>query len=75
MKELRERGLYRLPDGGEFVVGIAARGGGYELYDPQIFKRHGLPDYKIDAQGRLNQMGQSTRWSAEDLIDTGRTAV
>ncbi|HXM51147.1 MAG TPA: hypothetical protein VN956_25100 [Pyrinomonadaceae bacterium] len=75
MKELRERGLYRLPDGGEFVVGIAARGGGYELYDPQIFKRHGLPDYQIDAQGRLNQMGQSTRWSAEDLIDTGRTAV
>jgi len=75
MKELRERGLYRLPDGGEFVVGIAARGGGYELYDPQIFKRHGLPDYQIDAQGRLNQMGQSTRWSTEDLIDTGRTAV
>ena len=75
MKELRERVLYRLPDGGEFVVGIAARGGGYELYDPQIFKRHGLPDYQIDAQGRLNQMGQSTRWLAEDLIDTGRTAV
>ena len=75
MKELRERGLYRLPDGGEFVVGIAARGGGYELYDPQIFKRHGLPDYQIDAQGRLNQMGQSTRWLAEDLIDTGRIAV
>ncbi len=75
MKELRERGLYRLPDGGEFVVGIAARGGGYELYDPQIFKRHGLPDYQIDAQGRLNQMGESTRWLAEDLIDAGRPAV
>jgi hypothetical protein len=75
MKELRERGLYRLPDGGEFVVGIAARGGLYELYDPQMFKRNGLPDYQIDAQGRLNRMGETTRWLAEDLIDTGQTAI
>jgi hypothetical protein len=74
MKELRERGLYRLPDGGEFVASIAPRGGGYELYDPQIFKRYGLPDYQIDAQGRLKRMGESTRWLAEDLIDTGQTA-
>ena len=42
MKELSERGLYRLPDGGEFVVSIAPRGGGFELYDPQVFKRYGL---------------------------------
>jgi hypothetical protein len=44
MKELRERGLYRLPDGGEFVASPAARGGGYVLYDPQVWKRYGLPD-------------------------------
>ena len=30
MRELRERGLYRLPDGGEFVASIEARGGGFE---------------------------------------------
>jgi hypothetical protein len=75
MKELRERGLYRLPDGGEFVATAATRGAGYTLYDPQVFKRYGLPDYQIDAQGRLNRMGESTRWMAEDLIDTGQTAA
>ena len=75
MKELRDRGLYRLPDGGEFVASIAPRGVGYELYDPQVFKRYGLPDYQIDAEGRLNRMGESTRWLAEDLIDTGQTAA
>jgi hypothetical protein len=75
MKELRERGLYRLPDGGEFVATMATRGAGYALYDPQVFKRYGLPDYQIDAQGRLNRMGESTRWMAEDLIDTGQTAA
>jgi len=45
------------------------------LYDPQVFKRYGLPDYQIDAQGRLNRMGESTRWFADDLIDTGQTAA
>jgi len=50
MKELRERGLYRLPDGAELVASPAARGGGagYALYDPQVWKRYGLPDYQID---------------------------
>ena len=75
MKELRERGLYRLPDGGEFVASPAARGGGYALYDPQVWKRYGLPDYQIDVQGRLHKMGESTPWRAEDLIDTGLTAT
>jgi hypothetical protein len=75
MKELREGGLYRLPDGGEFVAGIAPRGGGYVLYDPEVLKRYGLPDYQIDEQGRLKRMGESTRWLAADLIDTGQTAA
>jgi hypothetical protein len=75
MKELRERGLYRLPDGAEFVASPAARGGGYALYDPQVWKRYGLPDYQIDDTGRLNKMGESTHWRTEDLIDTGQTAA
>jgi hypothetical protein len=29
-------------------------GAGYALYDPQVWKRYGLPDYQIDAKGRLN---------------------
>ncbi len=41
----------------------------------RFWKRYGLPDYQIDAQGRLNRMGESTRWLSEDLIDTGQTAA
>jgi hypothetical protein len=73
MKALRERGIYRLPDGEELVASVA-RGGSYALYDPQVWKRYGVPDYIIDAQGRMTRLGQSTILTVEDLIDTGRTA-
>ena len=73
MKELRERGIYRLPDGEELVASVA-RGSGYALYDQQAWKRYGLPDYLIDTKGRMTRLGQSTSIAAEDLIDTGRTA-
>ncbi len=33
-------------------------GVGYALYDPQVWKRYGLPDYQIDAKGRLNRNGR-----------------
>jgi hypothetical protein len=74
MRDLRERGVYKLPDGEEFVAGIAAHGGGYALYNPQIWKRYGVPDYEVNAQGKLTRMGESTRWRVEDLLDTGQTA-
>jgi hypothetical protein len=73
MKELRERGIYLLPDGDEVVASIG-RGGGFALFNPTIWKRYGVPDYEVDAQGRLTRMGESTRWRLEDLNDTGRTA-
>jgi hypothetical protein len=73
MKELRERGIYRLPDGIELVASFA-RGGGFALYNPQIWKRYGVPDYEVDARGRVTQLGQSTHWRADDLEDTGQTA-
>ena len=73
MKELRERGVYTLPDGEEFVASVA-RGGGFALFNPQIWKRYGVPDYEIDPLGRVTQLGQSTRWRVDDLVDTGRTA-
>ena len=71
--ELRERGIYMLPDGDEYVASVA-RGGGFALYDLQVWKRYGLPDYEIDARGRMTCVGQSTHWRVEDLTDTGRTA-
>ncbi|HZB44628.1 MAG TPA: hypothetical protein VE360_05270 [Pyrinomonadaceae bacterium] len=73
MKDLRERGVYTLPDGEEFVASIA-RGGGFALFNPQIWKRYGVPDYEVDPLGRVTQLGQSTRWRVDDLVDTGRTA-
>ena len=73
MREIRERGIYRLPDGQELVASVA-RGSGYALYDPLVWKRYGLPDYTIDAQGRMTRLGQSTHLTAEDLTDTGRTS-
>lgn len=73
MKELRERGVYTLPDGEEFVASVA-RGGGFGLFNPQVWKRYGVPDYEVDAAGRVTQLGQSTRWRVDDLVDTGRTA-
>lgn len=73
MKVLRERGIYRLPDGEELVAS-GARGGGYALYNQQIWKRYGVPDYEIDTHGRLTRSGESTRLHIDDLEDTGRTA-
>ena len=73
MKDLRERGVYTLPDGEEFVASVA-RGGGFALFNPQIWKRYGVPDYEVDPVGRVTQLGQSTRWRVDDLVDTGRTA-
>ncbi len=73
MKELRERGVYTLPDGEEFIASVA-RGGGFALFNPRVWKRYGVPDYEVDPSGRLTQLGQSTRWRVDDLVDTGRTA-
>ena len=74
MKVLRERGIYKLPDGEELVASSAPRGGGYALYNQQVWKRYGVPDYQIDLQGRLTRSGESTRLRIDDLEDTGRTA-
>ena len=71
--DLRERGIYLLPDGEELVASFA-RGGGFALYEPRVWKRYGVPDYEVNPRGRITRMGQSTHWHVEDLVDTGRTA-
>ncbi|HEX8072289.1 MAG TPA: hypothetical protein VF546_20255 [Pyrinomonadaceae bacterium] len=73
MKALRERGIYRLPEGEELVASVT-RGGTFALYHPRVWARYGVPDYEVDAAGRLTRMGESTRYSISDLTDTGRTA-
>ena len=72
--ELRERGIYRLPDKREFVVCKSADGTGYLLYNLDAWARYGMPDYRAQVNGRILSRGLITHWRLEDLKDTYRTA-
>jgi phage terminase large subunit-like protein len=73
MPKLRERGIYALADGREFVAHAVFRGG-YVFYTPEGWDRFGAYSYESDSQGRLRWNGQPDQWCIEDLIDTSRTA-
>lgn len=70
---LRECGIYALPDGREFVVHAVFRGG-YVLYTPGAWEFFGLHSYETDDAGLLRLRGHATYWRIEDLTDTKRTA-
>jgi hypothetical protein len=72
--ELRERGVYRLPDRREFVVCHAGDGSGYLLYSQNSWQRYGMAEYRAQLNGRILSKGLITRWRVEDLKDTGATA-
>ena len=72
--ELRERGIYRLPDQREFVVCESGDGNGYLLYSLGAWQRYGMPEYRAQLNGRILSRGFITRWRLEDLKDTGTTA-
>lgn len=72
-QKLRELGIYRLPDGREFVVSTLFHDG-CSLYTPHAWATYGLAEYWVDSGGRLLRMGDPTRWRVHDLIDTGKTA-
>lgn len=69
---LRERGVYRLTDGREFVV-IAGERGEYILFNPHAWTYGGYAEYTVRSDGKILSKGVPTRWSVEDLTDTGRT--
>jgi len=73
MQKLRERGIYALADGREFVVHAVFRGG-YVFYTLEDWDLFGAYSYESDPQGRLRWNGKRDQWSTEDLIDTSRTA-
>ena len=73
MQQLRERGIYTLPAGGEFVAHAVFRGG-YVLYTPGAWEFFGLHAYESDGMGNIQFYGRSTRWHIQDLTDTTRTA-
>ncbi|MFN2455522.1 MAG: hypothetical protein ABR577_15025 [Pyrinomonadaceae bacterium] len=71
--ELRERGIYRLSDKREFIVCASGDGAGYLLYTREAWQRLGLPEYRLQVNGRILSRGVVTRWRIEDLHDTGKT--
>lgn len=74
VQRLRERGIYALPDGSEFVVHATFRGE-YVLYTHNGWEFLGRPHaFKLDAPEEVGLYGQPAGWSPEDLTDTTRTA-
>ena len=73
MQKLRERGIYALADGREFVVHAVFRGG-YVFYTQEDWDLFGAYSYESDSHGHLRWNGQREQWRTEDLIDTSRTA-
>jgi hypothetical protein len=73
MQKLRERGIYALPDGREFVVHAVFRGG-YVFYTIEDWDVFGTYSYEADSLGHLRWNGTGDQWSTQDLIDTSRTA-
>ncbi len=85
---LREKGIYRTPDGKRLVASsarnsifhsskvIARTGGGgdYYLYTSYAWAFHGPADYKISIAGEVEPAEDCAPLRADDLIDTGWTA-
>lgn len=74
MKELRELGIYRLPDGREFVACSSSDQDGFLLFTPEAWDSGGYSEYRISTDGKLLSRGVPTRWTIDNLSDTGRTA-
>jgi|GEM_PF-894216 hypothetical protein len=73
MQKLRERGIYALADGREFVVHAVFRSG-YVFYTQEDWDLFGPHAHESTADGRLRWNGEPDQWRIEDLTDTGRTA-
>lgn len=73
---LREGGVYVLPDGEELIA-TDDRRGGFLLYTPGVwaaFRGRGPAEYDAEPRGEIvTCTGTPTPWRVEDLSDTGRT--
>jgi hypothetical protein len=73
VKEMRECGVYALPDGRELIA--RSSGSGFvRLYDPLAWKYLEPPMYEINERGVLTSSGRPTPWNVQDLSDVGETA-
>lgn len=73
-KEMRECGVYALPDGRQVIAQSGGRYGFFKLYDPLAWKYSGPPLYEADRQGTITSSGRPTPWRVEDLKDVGQRA-
>ena len=67
---LRELGLYRLPDGREYVVSTLYSDG-FSLYRRETWESFGNAEYWVNEEGRILRHGVPTKWTVQDLEDTG----
>jgi hypothetical protein len=88
VKELRERAIYRTPQGLRLVasrgrksdyydqrlLGVRSVGEGYLLYSSYAWAFHGPADYVVTESEVVPLKSESIFLSAEELIDTGWTA-
>lgn len=72
-REIKECGVYALPDGRELVAERGGKYGFFKLYDPLAWEFEGPPLYETDERGFLTSLGRPTAWSIEDLKEVGRT--
>ncbi len=71
---LKKDGVYRLPDGREFIAG-AGYGGTYGLFSQRAWDGFGSPELRVLRDGRIHAEGNvQTRLSVRDLTDTGKRA-
>jgi hypothetical protein len=71
MRQLRELGIYRTPDGRAHVA-RAGLLGAYLLFRLNRCAE-GFPAYVVDLAGRVVAATQPTPWSSEELFETGGT--
>jgi hypothetical protein len=71
---LRELGVYRLPDGREFIVSTLYNDGYCSLYPRHAWDTFGNAEFWVSPNGRLLSRGAPTRWRVQDLTDTGQTS-
>jgi hypothetical protein len=72
--QLRELGVYKLPDGREYVVSTLYSDG-CSIYPVRSWESYGNAEYWADRDGRLLRRGVPTRWSVRDMEDTGKTST
>lgn len=72
MKQLRDGGVYTMPNGKEVVARSSSRCGYYLYASPTII--YALPIYEVVATGQIYAAGRPTPWNIHDIADTNLNA-